>query len=66
MEELVKLVAQKTGISHDQAQMAVETVLKFVKERLPAPIAGQIDGFLSGGSNPADLLKNVGGLFGQK
>jgi len=65
MDELVKLVAQKTGISQDQARMAVEMVLKFIKEKLPAPLAGQIDGLLSGG-NPSDLLKNVGGLFGQK
>jgi nucleoid DNA-binding protein len=66
MDELVKLVSQKTGISQDQAKVAVELVVKFIKEKLPSPLAAQIDGLLSGSGNPSDLLKNVGGLFGQK
>jgi hypothetical protein len=64
MDELVKLVTQKTGISDDQARAAVETVLGFLKQKLPAPIAGQIDSLLAGGSMP-DLSKGVGGLFGK-
>jgi len=62
MDELVKLVTQKTGISQDQAKIAVETVIKFLKQKMPGPIAGQIDGFLSGGSLD-DLAKKAGGLF---
>jgi uncharacterized protein (DUF2267 family) len=65
MDELIKLVAAKTGISQEQAKVAVETVIKFLKEKLPAPIAGQLDSLLKGGGNPEDLLKNVAGLFGQ-
>jgi hypothetical protein len=64
MEELVKLVSQKTGISTDQARTAVETVLGFLKQKLPAPVAAQIDGLLAGGNMP-DLTKGVGGLFGK-
>lgn len=69
MDELVKLVAQKTGLPEAQAKAAAETVVKYLKDKLPAPLAGQIDGLLAGGgaANTAnDLLKNVGGLFGQK
>ena len=50
MEELIKLVTQKTGISEEQAKQAVETVVGFLKQKLPAPIAGQIDAVLSGSS----------------
>ena len=57
MEELVKLVSKKTGISQDQAKIAVETVIKFLKEKLPGPIAAQIDGILSGNI--------LGGLLGK-
>jgi hypothetical protein len=64
MDELIKLVTQKTGISEAQAKTAVETVLGFLKQKLPAPIAGQIDGILSG--NMPDLSKGLGGLFGGK
>lgn len=67
MEELVKLVSQKAGISPDQAKTAVATVMSFLKDKLPAPVAGQIDSLLGGGG---DMAKNVtdslGGLFGKK
>jgi uncharacterized protein (DUF2267 family) len=64
MNELIKLVTQKTGISEEQAKTAVETVLGFLKQKLPAPIASQIDSVLSGGM--PDLSKGLGGLFGGK
>ncbi|MEO6809458.1 MAG: DUF2267 domain-containing protein [Isosphaeraceae bacterium] len=48
MDELVTLVVQKTGLSPEQARSAAETVLGFLKTKLPEPIAGQIDTFVSG------------------
>lgn len=48
MEQLVNLVVEKTGISEDAAQSAVDVVLGFIKEKLPAPISAQIDGLLDG------------------
>jgi hypothetical protein len=65
MDELVKLVAQKTGISEEQARTAVQTVIDFIKPKLPAPIGGQIDTILSG-SAAGDIGKQLGGLFGGK
>lgn len=67
MDELVALVAQKTGLPTETAKMAVDTVIAFLKERLPAPVAAQVDALLSG--NAAGLmqgLSGLGGLFGQK
>lgn len=67
MDELVKLVSEKAGISADQARAAVETVLGFLKSKLPAPVAGQLDAVLGGGKgNLGDIAKGVGGLFGRK
>ncbi len=70
MDELANLVAQKAGISTDQARAAVSTVLDFLKQKLPAPIAGQIEGLLAGGSGAlgsvGDVAKGLGGLFGKK
>ncbi len=63
MEELVNTVSQKTGLSHDQAQAAAQAVIDYLKTKLPAPVAGQIDAVLKGGGMP-DLSKGVGGLFG--
>ena len=67
MDELIKQVAGKTGISEDQARTAVSTVLDFVKARLPAPLAGQIDSVVTGeggaGDMVGDIASKVGGLF---
>jgi len=48
VEQLISLVVEKTGLSEDAAQNAVEVVISFIKEKLPEPVAGQIDGLLSG------------------
>jgi uncharacterized protein (DUF2267 family) len=69
MDELVKLVTKKAGISEEQAKQAVSAVLGYLKKNLPAPIAGQIDGLLSGGNvtkGAADVGNLVGGLLGKK
>jgi hypothetical protein len=76
MDELVKQVVERTGISHEQAQTAVTTVLGFLKNRLPEPLAGQLDGLLGGAAGAAgglagglggaagDVLGGLGGMFG--
>jgi uncharacterized protein (DUF2267 family) len=64
MEELIKLITQKTGISKDQAQAAVETVLKFLKDKLPGPIGSQIEGILGGDISSQSITKKLGGLLG--
>jgi hypothetical protein len=65
MDELVKLVSQKAGISEAQAKTAVDVVVKFLKQKLPQPIAGQIDTLLAGGKID-DITKGLGGLLGKK
>jgi hypothetical protein len=72
MDELINLVSQRTGIPADKAQMAIQTVLGFVKEKLPAPMAAQLDSLVAGGSDGASnsigdigsMAKGLGGLFG--
>src|ERR1051326_6600680 len=61
MDELINQVVAKTGISEEQARTAVETVVGFLKERLPAPIAGQVDGAIAGS---AGVIGGVGGQGG--
>ena len=62
MDELIKQVSEKTGLSEEMAQTAVETVVGYLKDMLPDPIAGQIDGLLGGGGMPQDLGGLAGGL----
>ena len=64
MDDLINLVAQKTGLAPDKARTAVDTVLGFLKDRLPAPLATQLDGALSGtGGNAGDVMKGVRSMF---
>ena len=56
MDELIKLVAGKVGISAEQAEQAVHTVLGFLKDKLPEPIAGQLENIVGGGAGGAGGL----------
>jgi hypothetical protein len=40
-------------------------VLNFLKSKLPAPLAAQVDQAVSG-SGPGEVAKVLGGLFGKK
>jgi hypothetical protein len=64
VDELVKMVADKVGISEAQARQAVEVVIGFLKDKLPPPIAGQLDSVLSGDlGGLANQAKGLKGLF---
>ncbi len=65
MDELVQLVVQKTGSPEATARTAVETVVGYLKQKLPAPVAGQIDAVLKGGGL-GDMAKGLGGMLGKK
>ena len=62
MEELVKLVSEKTGLSQEMSETAVNLVLDYVKKKLPKPVAAQVDAVLGAG----DAMDAIGGLFGGK
>lgn len=68
LDELIKLVSQRTGLPPEVAKTAVDTVVSFLKNKLPAPIAAQIDGVLGGVSAKGveDLTKGLGGILGKK
>ncbi len=66
MDELIKLVSQKTGLAPDKAKVAVQTVVNFLKQKLPPAIGGQLDAILAGKGLPEDLTKGLGGLLGGK
>jgi len=53
MEELIKMVMQKAGISDSQAKSAFDTVLSFLKDKMPAGIGNQVDSFLKSNAGSA-------------
>ena len=68
MKELINIIVQKTGISQENARKTVQVVLGFLKTKMPAPFATQLDSFLSGSGLPqetGDFLKSkVGEMVG--
>ena len=69
MDEVVKLVSEKTGLDEETSRVAVVTVLDYLKDRLPASIAGQVDTVIAGGDvsgGLGDLAGGLGGMFGNK
>lgn len=65
MDELVKQVTERTGISETQARTAVDTIVGFLKNRLPEPLAGQLDSVIAGGAGGAgDVIGKVSDMAG--
>jgi uncharacterized protein (DUF2267 family) len=64
VDELIKMVTAKVGISEAQAKQAVDVVLKFLKDKLPAPLGSQLDAVLKG--DLGSITDALGGLFGKE
>jgi hypothetical protein len=60
MNELINVIVQKTGISQENAQKAVQVTVDFLKSKLPGPIAVQLNSFLMGGTNLSGVLAGKG------
>ena len=62
-EQVINMIVKKTGISQENAQKAVVVVFDFLKTKLPAPIASQVDSFLNTGSvNTSGFTPQTGGF----
>ncbi|MGQ9804699.1 MAG: DUF2267 domain-containing protein [Chlorobiales bacterium] len=69
MQDLVKLLMEKTNISEETAKLAIQVVAGFTKEKLPEPVGGMVGTFLQTGqmpdlSNLANTLGSAGNLLG--
>ncbi len=70
MENIVKLVSEKSGISEAQAKTAVDTVVSVLKDKMPGGVGNQVASFIeTGKSSLGDvgegLKDKMGGLFGK-
>lgn len=68
MQELINQITSRTGVSEEQAQQAISIVFSFVKDKLPEPIASQIEGYLGlqqgGTAGLMGQLGDLGAMFG--
>lgn len=65
MDELIQTLSQKTGLPEDKARAAAETVVNFIKSKLPPSLSGQVDNALSG-EGSGNISDRLGGMFGKK
>ena len=68
MENLIKRVSEKAGITEAQARSAVNTVVSFLKDKMPAGVGSQVETFLKGGSGASivgSIKEKVGGVLGK-
>jgi hypothetical protein len=65
MDELIKSLSEKTGLPEDKARMAADTVVNFIKSKLPSSVAGQVDNALTG-QGGSSLTDKLGGILGKK
>ena len=74
MDQLTKLVSEKAGITPEQAQKAVQHVVEFLKDKLPAGLGSHLEGLLGntggqpaeGGGGLGDIAAKLGGMLGGK
>ena len=68
MEELIKQISDKIGVTPDKAQVALQLVLTHIKGKAPA-LSSQLDGLMSGGGAAGglgDIAGKLSGLTGGK
>ncbi|MDO8301017.1 hypothetical protein [Lacisediminimonas sp.] len=70
MNEIIQRLMERTGLPQDKAMSAVETVLGFLKEKLPGPVASQIDSVMGGSqadsSGISGIASGIGDMFGKR
>lgn len=65
MDELLKLITEKTGVSEAIAKTAVELVVDYIKKKAPGQIGPHIDRVLKGGGL-GEIAKGLLGKLGKK
>jgi len=57
--EIVKMVAKKANISESIAQVAVDTVFKFLKGKLPPVVGNTLESLLGSGATTTTTTKST-------
>lgn len=65
MEDLIKQLQERAGLSEEQAVKSLETIMDYIKAKVPPMMHPMIDQFLSENKDSddplGDMMKNFGG-----
>jgi hypothetical protein len=64
MDELKTQLMEKLGLDESTNTQAIETVLGFLKDKLPENVSGMLDSALSGGDGGSGLMDAAKGKLG--
>ncbi len=65
VDELIEQLKSRVGLDDAKAHSAAQTVLDFLKQRLPGPVASQLDSAISGGGAQG-VAGKIGDMLGKK
>ncbi len=65
MDEVIQQLKSRVGLDDDKARSAAQTVVEFLKQRLPGPVGSQLDSAISGGGMDA-IKDKPAGILGKK
>jgi hypothetical protein len=67
MDDMVRQVAERTGLPEDKALAAARAAVDFLDDKLPPPVGGHLKSLLAGegGGGLGDAAGKLGGLFGR-
>jgi uncharacterized protein (DUF2267 family) len=60
MNELIQQLKSRVGLDDNKAHSAAQTVIDFLKQRLPASVTGHLDNAISGGKAQGSGSKSRG------
>ncbi len=66
MNEIIQQLKSRVGLNDNQAQSAAQTVVDYLKQRLPGPVAGELDKVISGAGGAQGIESKLEGLLGKK
>jgi hypothetical protein len=66
MQELIRLVINRTGLSHEHATIVVKLTLDFIRMKLPADVAAEIDTALRSPESSRELRIYLGDILEKK
>ena len=66
MNELMEKLKSRAGLNDSQAQTAAQTVIEHLKQRLPGPVAGELDKLVSGQGGVQGVESKLEGFLGKK
>ena len=66
MNEIVQQLKSRVGLNDNQAQSAAQFVIDHLKQRLPGPMAAELDKIVSGAGGAEGIESRVEGFLGKK